>query len=84
MTNEQILDQIRQIAAEQVGWDGPLDPRMDLMADLRLDSVRVMTLAVSIEEHFGIEFDYTESVETRTVGDFVRLVQARMQQRTTS
>jgi aryl carrier-like protein len=43
-----ILAGIGEVAREHLGWEGAVTPEMRLVEDLRLDSIRLLTLAETI------------------------------------
>lgn len=78
MSEAAILDAIEQVVHEHLGWEGPLTPEMRLLEDLRLDSVRLLTLAAEVENRFRILLDETEEAGIQTVGDLVALVRRKI------
>ena len=78
MTEAEILGAIEEVAREHVGWDGELKPSMDLIRDLQLDSLRVLALAVHVENHFGIQIDPEDGASIQTVGDLASVVQRKL------
>jgi acyl carrier protein len=73
-----ILAGIAGVAREHLGWEGPVTPDMRLVEDLRLDSIRLLTLAAEVENHFEIRLDEADEAGIETVGDLVSLVDARL------
>lgn len=69
-----ILEGIAEVAREHVGWRGELAPEMRLVEDLRLDSLRLLTLAVEVENRFRVALDEEDEAEIETVGDLVTVV----------
>ena len=74
MTREQVLTGIEAIASRHLGKSGGLRPEMDLVEDLELDSLLLLTLAVEVENHFEICLDQEEEAAIRTVGDLAETV----------
>ena len=58
----------------------PIEPATHLRGDLGLDSMALLTLAVAAEDHFRICLNEDPESPPQTVGDFVALVQTRLQQ----
>ena len=56
---------------------GKLRPEMHLVEDLELDSLRLLTLAVEVENHFRICLDEDEEAGIETVGDLVRVIEQK-------
>jgi len=74
----EILAGIAEIAREKVGWDGPLELRMRLVEDLALDSIRLLTLAVEVEDRFRVCLDEEDEEEIESVGDLVDTVARKL------
>ncbi len=72
-----VLEAVRALAAEELDYRGPLVLESRLIEDLDLDSIRLLTLAVAVEDHFGICLDEEEDASLHTVGDLVALVRAK-------
>ena len=75
-----ILDVIRNIAREELDYDGPVEEPAELARDLALDSMTVVVLAVAIEDRFRIKLNEADAQVLNTVGDLVTLVQRRVQE----
>ena len=78
----------RAIYAELVGILGRyaragarLGPEADLARDLLLDSLARMSLVVEVEDHFHVSFDEADDAGVQRVGDLVRLIARRTQDR---
>ena len=52
MERQEILAGIAEVARVHLGWKGPIDPGLRLVEDLDLDSVKMLTLALEVENHF--------------------------------
>lgn len=78
MIEATILDGIAQVAREYLGWEGPLTPEMRLVEDLRLDSVRLLTLAAEVENRFRVLLDEADEAAIETVGDLVSIVRRKL------
>lgn len=50
----------------------------DIPAELNIDSVGVLDFIMDVEDKFDIEIPMNVVAETHTVGDLVRVVQARI------
>lgn len=74
MNVEAILLGIAAVAREHLAYDGPLALEARLIEDLRLDSIRLLTLAVEVENHFQICLDPEDDTTIETVGDLVAAV----------
>lgn len=74
MSEAQVLAELEQIAAEQFGVRKSLRLEDDLIRDLDLDSVQLITLAVAVEERFRIALPFETSARIRTIGDLCHIV----------
>lgn len=73
-----VLDGIAAVARRHLGWEGELSPGMRLIEDLRLDSLRLLTLAVEVENRFRVRLDEDDEAAIETVGDLVAIVRRKL------
>jgi acyl carrier protein len=78
MSYEAILAGIAEVARVHLGWEDPLTPDMRLVEDLRLDSIRLLTLAVEVENRFRVRLDELDEGGIETVGDLVATVKRKL------
>ena len=78
MSDEAILDGVAEVARVHLGWVDELTPEMRLVEDLRLDSVRLLTLAMEVENRFRVRLDELDEGSIETVGDLVAVVRKRL------
>lgn len=78
MTDVEILAGVEAVAREHLDWQGALAPEMHLIEDLKLDSIRLLTLAVEVENRFRVALDETDDAGIHTVGDLVAAVRRRL------
>lgn len=78
MSDGAILDGIAEVARAHLGWEGALAPEMRLVEDLRLDSIRLLTLAAEVENRFRVRLDEQDEVSIETVGDLVAVVRRKL------
>ena len=74
MTDAEILYGVRSVAAAHLGYEGPLEGSMRLVEDLLLDSIKILTLAVEIENHFRVRLPEEIAGEIATVADLVEAI----------
>lgn len=74
---ESVLVSIRQLAAKELDYAGRVDADSRLVEDLGLDSIRLLTLAVAVEDHFGICLDEDDEAALETVGDLIAVVERK-------
>lgn len=80
MTPEEILEGVETVAREHLDRQEDLALEMDLIEDLELDSLLLLTLAVEVENHFRIYLDQEDEAAIRTVGDLVNIVHRKLAQ----
>jgi acyl carrier protein len=73
-----ILAGIAEVARLHLGWEGSLTGDMRLVEDLRLDSVRLLTLAAEVENRFRVFLDELDEGAIETVGDLVSIVMRKL------
>jgi acyl carrier protein len=78
MNDAAILAGIAEVARQHLGWQEPLTAEMRLVEDLRLDSVRLLTLAMEVENHFRVRLDELDEGAIETVGDLVASVRKKL------
>ena len=78
MTDAIILEGIAQVVRDHLGWQGPLTLEMRLVEDLRLDSLRLLTLAAEVENRFRIFLDELDEGAIETIGDLVAVVRRKL------
>jgi acyl carrier protein len=79
MTRAEILTAIAEVAARHIGVAAPLRAEMRLVEDLRLDSLKLLTLAVEVENRFRVRLEPEAEAAIRTIGDLVEAVAARLE-----
>ena len=72
ISEAQIIDGIAEVARQHLGWNDELRPEMRLVEDLELDSLKTLTLALEVENHFRVCLDEEAGIET--VGDLVAII----------
>lgn len=84
MTDDEILDGITAVARRHLNHRRPLRREQRLVEDLELDSIRLLTLAVEVENHFRVALDEEDEAGIETVGDLVRVVGRKLAARETA
>lgn len=77
MNDDTILAGIAEVARLHLGWEGEVTPEMRLVEDLRLDSLRLLTLAAEVENRFRVRLDEQDEGAIETVGDLVAIVRRK-------
>ena len=78
MSDAEILDGIAEVARVHLGWEDELTPEMRLVEDLRLDSIRLLTLAAEVENRFQVMLAEEDEQGIETVGDLVSVVRRKL------
>ena len=69
-------ERILEIIAEQVNRSvDELDPSMDFIDDLNMDSIELVQLIMSVEDEFDIEIDEDRLEKVRSIGDVLDLLE---------
>ena len=76
--SREILAAVAALARDKLGYDGELEPGMRLVEDLELDSIRLMTLAMEVEDHFRICLDEDDEAAIVTVADLIGVVKKKL------
>jgi acyl carrier protein len=74
---DEVLAEIRRIAREELAVEREVLPENDLVTDLMIDSVGLLTLVVGLENRFRIALAEEDAAGVRTVGDLAALVLSR-------
>lgn len=73
--DEKILKEVTAILIPFVPQGQQITEETDMIADLGLDSLKVMKIVETVEESFDISIPLNILPEVRTVGDFVLQIQ---------
>jgi acyl carrier protein len=76
--NENMLQQIYQILQPFVPQEQAIKPETDLVAELGLDSLKVMKILEDVEDRFDISIPLNILPDVRTVEDLVLQIQKSM------
>jgi len=75
-----VLEEIRRIAREELELEREVERGDDLLADLQLDSMALIVLAVGVENRFRVKLSEVVAGSVRTVGDLAALVVRRAEE----
>jgi acyl carrier protein len=78
MTREEIQAGIVAVAREHLGYSGAFDPGLRLVEDLGFDSLKLLTLAAEVENHFRVTLEPDEEAGIATLGDLLDLLAAKL------
>ncbi len=74
---DEVLGEIRRLLREELSLAREVVPGDDLVTDLHLDSVGLLTLVVGLEDRFRVALTEDDASRVRTVADLASLVQER-------
>ena len=74
---DEVLGEIRRVLHDELGIAREARPDDDLIADLQLDSVGLLTLVVGLEDRFRVALEEEDAAAVHTVGDLAALVLRR-------
>lgn len=77
MTEKEIFDHIVTIIQERQGEDFVVTESLSLKDDLDADSVDLMEFILTLEDEFNIEISDEEIDQLQSVGDVVKIIQAK-------
>lgn len=78
MTDQEILDAINAVAAEHLDATNAVTLESKLVETLELDSIRLLTLVVELENHFQICLEEGDEEGVETGADLVALLRTRL------
>lgn len=78
MTRAEIEAGILAVARQHLGYAGAFDPRLRLVEDLGFDSLKLLTLAAEVENHFRLTLEPDEEAGIATLGDLLELLQGKL------
>ena len=78
MRREEIQRGIADVARQHLGFSGEFDPRLRLVEDLGFDSLKLLTLAAEVENHFRVTLEPDEEAGIATLGDLLAVLQAKL------
>ncbi len=74
----EILQGIAAAARKELAYHGPLHRESRLVEDLQLDSIRLLSLAMAVEDHFEISLDADDEAGIAKVGDLMDLIEKKL------
>ena len=74
---DEVLVEIRRLLRDEVGLSRAPEPGDDLVHDLQLDSVGLLTLVVGLEDRFRVALREEDAAAVRTVAELAALVLQR-------
>ena len=80
-TEQAVLAGIEDVARRALDWSGSLTPETPLVDALELDSLRMLTLVVELEDHFQVCLEEGDEAGLTTVADLIGLLRSRLDAR---
>ncbi len=77
---DEVLREIGRVLRDELELSKEPRPEDDLINDLHLDSVGLLTLVVGLEDRFRVALAEEDATSVRTVGDLAALVLKRRQE----
>jgi acyl carrier protein len=77
---EDLQEQLYRILTPFVPEGSVLKAETDLVADLDLDSMKVMDIVADVEDHFDISVPLNILPDVRTIGDFALQLQTLLKE----
>jgi acyl carrier protein len=74
---DEVMSEIRRVVRDELGVTREVRAEDDLVRDLELDSVGLLTLVVGLEDRFRIALAEEDAAGVRTVRDLAALVASR-------
>ncbi len=78
MTDMTIINEICRLLGPHNPKNIPLSTATDIPAELNIDSVGVLDFIMEVEDTFDVEIPMNVVAETHTIGDLVKVVEARI------
>lgn len=75
-TMERLIAVFERVFEDEVDSNA-IRPESELIADLGLNSIAMLYMALELEAEFGIKFDNSDFEALRTVGDVLAKVEAK-------
>ena len=77
--DDEILRRLDEIAAAKLDYEGEVRRNLHLVEDLELDSIRLLTLVIEVEDSFQICLDEDDEAGIATVDDLVAVIRAKLE-----
>lgn len=74
---DEVVAEIRRVLREELSLEREVRPADDLVADLQLDSLGLVTLVIGLEDRFRVILSEEDAARVRTVADLAALVAER-------
>ena len=75
--DSEVTTEIARVLRDELGLSREVKPDDDLVSDLQLDSVGLLTLVVGLEDRFRVALAEEDAARVRTVAELAALVARR-------
>ena len=75
--HSEVATEIARVLRDELGLSREVKPGDDLVSDLQLDSVGLLTLVVGLEDRFRVALAEEDASRVRTVAELAALVAQR-------
>lgn len=79
LSDQTLMEGIRLVAAEHLQHEEPIEPQTRLVEAMALDSIRMLTLVVELENHFKVMLEEGDEQGIETVADLMQVLRSRME-----
>ncbi len=76
-TDEDLLAAVTEVVRTELRWEGSLSPSDRIVETLALDSLRLLTLVVAIEDRFRIRLEEQDEAAIETLGDLLDTIRRK-------
>ena len=77
---DEVLRAIEEVVRGELGLKVTVLPESELLKDLRLDSLSLMTLVVALEDRFLVALEEDDAAHVTTVSDLADLIVRRVRE----
>jgi acyl carrier protein len=72
-----MIEKLENIIEQYTGTHVDLEESTDLFKDIGMNSLELMEMVVNLEEEFNIEISDREAMQLVTVGDVIKMLEAK-------
>ena len=77
--NKELQEYVIETLKKSCGVDGEIHGQSRLLEDLKLDSMGMLALAISLENHYRVKLGENPDTPPKTVADVVALLEKRLE-----
>ncbi len=72
-----MIEKLENIIEQYTGTHVDLEESTDLFKDIGMNSLELMEMVVNLEEEFDVEISDREAMQLVTVGDVIKMLEAK-------